>query len=242
MSGSLKRLFSDARYDMDRAVWKGFESVVASAPCPKKKLKLSDDRGAAPAFVVVLLCAGGMLGTDSLEPLGGRLVLAVDLRKAYLDAFGRKKAVVWQRRRRQHILQALAAHDDRCEPFKLAASVQRGFYVPEMLYEDVDGVGTLLGAAKSATSDLNLLLGVVRRKYPESKVVLMASPPCRMFSNANQRSSPEDKDEFLSVTVRLLQRMRWSQHLGLCDAVLVECSAPGRHHSGVFVPGPPATL
>ena len=60
--------------------------------------------------MVVLLCAGGMVGTDSLSPLGGgRLVMAVDLRKEYLDAFGETKAVLWQKTQRQRIVDAVAA-------------------------------------------------------------------------------------------------------------------------------------
>lgn len=239
MFSKLSALFPDDDYALEPGVWAGFERVVGS-----KRARAQDPAGARkkpktpaqPGFVVVLLCAGGMVGTDCLSPLGGRLVLAVDLRKEYLDAFGDTKAVLWQKSQRQRIVDAFAAHDDSAGPFKIAASVQRGFYVPELLY-DVEGVGTFLGGAADPSNDLNLMLGAVRAKYPSSKIVLMASPPCRMFSNANQRSCDADKREFLDVTLRLLRKMRWSQHLGFCDAVVVECSAAGKRVRGQFVPG-----
>lgn len=241
MFSKLSALFPND-YPLDPGAWARFERVVAGS----KRARAQDATGSrkkpkqskkSPKYVVVLLCAGGMVGTDDLTPLGGRLVLAVDLRTEYLDAFGETRAVLWQKTRRQHILGAFATHDDTAGPFKIAASVQRGFYVPDLLY-DVHGVGTFLGAAHAASNDLNLILGAVRSKYPGSKVVLMASPPCRMFSNANQRSCDADKREFLNVTLRLLRKMRWSHHLGFCDAAVIECSAPGkRARGGTFLPG-----
>lgn len=240
MFSKLSALFP-GNYALDRDVWAGFEQVVGS-----KRFRAHDPPGARkkpkkflhPNYVVVLLCAGGMVGTDSLSPLGGgRLVMAVDLRKEYLNAFGETKAMLWQKPQRQRIVNAFAAHDDSSGPFKIAASVQRGFYVPELLY-DVEGVGTFLGGAADPNNDLNLVLEAVRAKYPASKIVLMASPPCRMFSNANQRSCDADKREFLDVTLRLLRKMRWSQHHGFCDSVLIECSAAGRRgRGGEFLPG-----
>ena len=223
---------STTPYELDPAVVARFSAVV-----PGRCTKYSKRMPKPPDFVTVLLCSGAMVGTDSLTPLGGRLVLAVDLRKEYLDALGNTKAEVWQRKDRERILDSFYRHRDSEGPYKIAASVQRGFYVPGLLYDVTTPIGTLLGSCNSKTNDLNLLLGVVRRKYPNSKVVVVASPPCRMFSNANQRSSDADKKEFLNTTLRLLRKLRWSQHHGFCDAVMVECSASGRHVKGVFEPG-----
>ena len=192
----------------------------------------------APAFVVVRLCSGEPVGTDpvALRQLGGQAVLDVDVRPEYLGWSG-ARVRVWTKKRRRELLRGIREHDyERDGPFKLAANLQAGWYVPEQLF-DVD-VGTLQGGMRDPSNDLNEILRAVRHAHPTSKLVVLASPPCRMYSVANSLSNEEDKEEYLKCTCRFLRKLSFAMESGACDCVLVECSAPGRSdRRGNFLPG-----
>lgn len=200
----------------------------------KKRRRLSR----APDFVVVRLCSGEPVGTDAkaLRQLGGQAVMDVDVRPEYLGWNG-ARVRVWTKKRRQELLRSVREHDyDRDGPYKLAANLQAGWYVPDQLF-DAD-VGTLRGGMRDPRNDLNEILRAVRHAFPSSKLVVLASPPCRMYSVANVRSDEEDKEEYIKYTRRFLRKIAFSMRTGACDCVLVECSAPGRSDSkGNFVPG-----
>lgn len=195
----------------------------------------------APNFVVVRLCSGEPVGTDpkALRQLGGQAVMDVDVRPEYLGWSG-ARVRVWTKKRRRELLRSIREHDyERDGPYKLAANLQAGWYVPEQLF-DVD-VGTLQGGMRDPNNDLNEILRAVRYAHPTSKLVVLASPPCRMYSVANSSSGEEDKEEYLKYTRRFLRKIAFSMRTGACDCVLVECSAPGRNdRKGNFVPGPAA--
>ena len=192
----------------------------------------------APNFVVVRLCSGEPVGTDpkALRQLGGQAVLDVDVRPEYLGWSG-ARVRVWTKKRRRELLRSIREHDyERDGPYKLAANLQAGWYVPEQLF-DVD-VGTLQGGMRDPSNDLHEILRAVRHAHPTSKLVVLASPPCRMYSVANSCSEEEDKQEYLKFTCRFLRKLSFAMESGTCDCVLVECSAPGRNdRKGSFVPG-----
>lgn len=196
----------------------------------------------APAFVVVRLCSGEPVGTDpvALAQMGGSAVMDVDVRPEYLGWSG-ANVRVWKNRRRREILTSIEHHDyERDGPFKLAANLQPGWFVPEQLF-DVD-VGTLRGGMFDRENDLHCLLHSVRKAFPISKLVVLASPPCRMYSMANTVSDPEDKKEYLSTTCRFLKKLAHTMRTGASDCVMVECSASGQHDAkGRFLPGKEAT-
>ena len=61
------------------------------------------------------------------------------------------------RKRKQELLRSIREHDyERDGPYKLAANLQAGWYVPEQLF-DVD-VGTLQGGMCDPHNDLNEIL------------------------------------------------------------------------------------
>jgi hypothetical protein len=192
----------------------------------------------APNFVVVRLCSGDPVGTDpkALRQLGGQAVMDIDVRPEYLGWSG-ARVRVWTKKRRQELLRSIREHDyERDGPCKLAANLQAGWYVPEQLF-DVD-VGTLQGGMRDPNNDLNQILRAVRHAHPASKLVVLASPPCRMYSVANSSSEEEDKEEYLKYTRRFLRKIAFSMRTGACDCVIVECSAPGRNdRQGNFMPG-----
>lgn len=192
----------------------------------------------APNFVVVRLCSGEPVGTDTkaLRQLGGQAVMDVDVRPEYLGWNG-SRVRVWTKKRRRELLRSIREHDyERDGPYKLAANLQAGWYVPEQLF-DVD-VGTLQGGMRDPHNDLNEILRAVRHAHPTSKLVVLASPPCRMYSVANSSSGMEDKREYLKHTCRFLRKLSFAMHAGACDCLLVECSAPGRSdRQGNFLPG-----
>ena len=200
----------------------------------KKRRRLSR----APNFVVVRLCSGEPVGTDpkALRQLGGQAVMDVDVRPEYLGWSG-SRVRVWTKKRRLELLRSIREHDyERDGPYKLAANLQAGWYVPEQLF-DVD-VGTLQGGMRDPNNDLNEILRAVRYAHPSSKLVVLASPPCRMYSVANSCSDHEDKKEYLKYTCRFLRKLSFAMESGACDCVLVECSAPGRNdRQGNFTPG-----
>jgi len=195
----------------------------------------------APAFVVVRLCSGEPVGTDpvALRQLGGQAVVDVDVRPEYLGWSG-ARVRVWTKKRRLELLRSIREHDyARDGPFKLAANLQAGWYVPEQLF-DVD-VGTLQGGMRDPNNDLNEILRAVRSAHPSSKLAVLASPPCRMYSVANSQSDKGDRKDYLAVSCRFLRKLSFAMKSGACDCVLVECSAPGRNdRQGNFVPGPEA--
>ena len=188
--------------------------------------------------MVVRLCSGEPVGTDpkALRQLGGQAVMDVDVRPEYLGWSG-ARVRVWTKKRRQELLRSIKEHDyERDGPYKLAANLQAGWYVPEQLF-NVD-VGTLQGGMCDPHNDLNQILLAVRHAHPASKLVVLASPPCRMYSVANSSSDEEDKEEYLKYTRRFLRKIAFSMRTGACDCVIVECSAPGRNdRQGNFMPG-----
>ena len=184
-----------------------------------------------------MLCSGGAVGTDesALEKLGGKTVLHMDIRREYLEWQGHK-AIVWKHKDRRALLRRIAEHDYDAGPCRVAANLQRGWYVPNVSY-DAD-VGTLQGAATHPGNDLNCILKRIRARFPSSRLIVLASPPCRMTSYANTASAEEDRKEYLNLLKHFLVKLRYAKEFGKCDAVLVECSAKGTtNRAGDFVPG-----
>lgn len=188
--------------------------------------------------MVVRLCSGEPVGTDAvaLSQMGGLAVMDIDVRPEYLGWNG-ANVRVWTNRRRREILKSVEQHDyERDGPLKLAANLQAGWFVPDQLF-DVD-VGTLRGGMFDKNNDLHALLCSVRKAFPFSKLVVLASPPCRMYSVANTASHPDDKETYLRTTCRFLKKIAHTMRTGASDCVLVECSASGQHdRKGNFVPG-----
>lgn len=198
----------------------------------------TDPHTKKPACGVVRWFAGGGVGTDAeaLAHMGGLDLLQVDIRPEYLEWDG-STAVRWQQSRRDDILQQIRDHDFTQGPFKLAASVRKGFYVPGLEY-DLD-VGTFRRCKpEDPKSDQNRILQVLRERFPHLKLVLLASPPCRMTSNCNSTTGRVEKQEFLQHILHSLRGLRYALEFGKVDTVLVEESAKGTHdRHGVFVPG-----
>ena len=66
----------------------------------------------APNFVVVRLCSGEPVGTDTkaLRQLGGQAVMDVDVRPEYLGWNG-SRVRVWTKKRRRELLRSIREHD-----------------------------------------------------------------------------------------------------------------------------------
>ena len=222
----------------------------AARPCPGRPtpartaearaalLAPPTDPDAAPACGVVRWFAGGGVGTDpeGLADMGGLDLLQVDVRPEYLEWDG-GTAVRWQQSRRDDVLQQIRDHDYAQGPFKLAASVRKGFYVPGLEY-DLD-VGTFRRCKpEDPKSDQNRILQVLRERFPHLRLVLLASPPCRMTSSCNTTTVRDAKQAFLQQILHCLRGLRYALEFGKVDTVLVEESAKGTHdRRGVFVPG-----
>ena len=113
--------------------------------------------------MVVRLCSGDPVGTDpkALRQLGGQAVMDVD----ELGWAGPEMAC--GPRSINKLLRSIREHDyERDGPYKLAANLQAGWYVPEQLF-DVD-VGTLQGGMCDPHNDLNEILRAVGHAFPTS--------------------------------------------------------------------------
>lgn len=195
-----------------------------------------------PTFLV-RLCAGGTLGCCRLGEAQLNVVpaLDIDIRPDHLGWDG-SKVHVFSRKNKWSHFQEFARHDPFAHgPFKLAAGLEPGWYVPGV-DEYEDDVGVLGGGRRNEMSDLNILFRILRQKYPGHRVVVLASPPCRMISVANKGEHKKDLKEYLGGTRRFLERLRYSLDCNLIDHLLVECSAPGKYVKNQFVPGKAARL
>ena len=193
--------------------------------------------------LLVRLCAGGTVGCCKLgeEQLGVVPVLDIDVRSEHLG-WDNSKVHVFNRKQRWSLLKAFAKHNPYADgPFKLAAGLEPGWYVPGVKDYEAD-VGVFAGKRFDQRSDLNLYLRVLCSGYPDHTIIVLASPPCRMISVCNKGEHPEDLENYLKGTRRFLQRLRFAKDNNFCDHVLVECSAPGRYKGKVFVPGKAASL
>lgn len=191
--------------------------------------------------VEVRLCAGGSVGSClvSQKILNITQALHIDCRPKHLG-FDGSPVHVYARSRAHEIFQKFKEHDCSYGPFKLAAELEPGWRVPTV--DDYDAeVGVLQGGWDDSKNDLQQLLNIVRIKFPECFVVVLASPPCRIASNANQRKDEEDVDEYMKFTQRFFRRIANLRRTGVCDALLIEWAAQGRHRDGVFEPGTHAT-
>lgn len=196
-----------------------------------------------PTFLV-RLCAGGTVGCCRLgeRELNIIPVLDVDIRPDHLGWNG-SAVHTFSRKNKWSLYRAFSEHDPFAQgPFKLAAGLEPGWYVPGVNdYED--HVGVLGGGRRDPMSDLNIFFRVLRNKYPGHRVIVLASPPCRMISVCNQGEDEGDLEEYLGGTRRFLQRLRFSKDCGFFDHLLVECSAPGRYvRENHFVPGKAAQM
>lgn len=192
--------------------------------------------------LLVRLCAGGTLGCCRLGEAQLNVIptLDIDIRPDHLGWDG-SKVHVFSRKNKWSLFQDFARHDPFAQgPFKLAAGLEPGWYVPGVEYED--DVGVLGGGRRHNTSDLNILFRILRQKYPGHRVVVLASPPCRMISVANKGEHKNDLEEYLGGTRRFLERLRYSLDCNLIDHLLVECSARGKYVKNQFVPGKAARL
>lgn len=191
----------------------------------------------SPGVVEVRLCAGGGVGSCRLSELKLNItrVLDIDCRVDHLK-FDGSKVHIYQRSRADAILDKFLRHDFSKGPFKLAAELEPGWRVPTV--EDYDAeVGVLRGGWQDNHNDLHQLLHIVRQKYPTSHLVVLASPPCRVASHANQKKDNDDVEDYMKLTERFFRRISYLKHTGACDALLVEWSAAGRRKNGVFQPG-----
>lgn len=187
--------------------------------------------------VEVRLCAGAGVGSCRLaeQKLGITRVLDIDCRTDHL-AFDGLPVNIYTRQKAQSIFSALYKHDATDGPFKLAAELESGWRVPGVADYDA-GVGCLKGGWKDPNNHLRCLLDIVRAKFPHSFLIVMASPPCRMASNANQKKRRRDVRDYMAYTARFFRRIAELRRVGACDALLVEWSGLGRHKKGKFVPG-----
>lgn len=187
--------------------------------------------------VEVRLCAGGGVGScrRAERQLGITRVLDIDCRKDHL-AFDGSPVHVYTRPNAQRVFSALYKHDATQGPFKLAAELERGWRVPGVEDYDAD-VGCLQGGWRDSNNHLRCLLDIVRAKFPNSFLVVLASPPCRMATHANQKKHKRDVKDYMKFTARFFRRIAELKRVGACDALLVEWSGLGRHEKGTFVPG-----
>ena len=193
--------------------------------------------------LLVRLCAGGTLGCCKLgeQQLNVVPVLDIDVREQHLG-WDNSTVHVFTRKNRWSLLRAFAAHNPFANgPFKLAAGLEPGWYVPGVDDYEV-GVGVLAGSRFDKRSDLNLYLHLLRSGYPDHTLIVLASPPCRMLSVCNKGEDPDDLKAYLKGTRRFLQRLTYAKNNDLFDHLLIECSAPGRYERGVFVPGKAASF
>ena len=216
------------------------EHLPPKKRCTFHRRKERREREAFPTLLV-RLCAGGSLGCCKLSErrLGILPVLDIDIRPEYLGWCG-DKVHVFSDSKKHDIFDALRRWNPRTQgPFKLAAQLEYDWLVPEVEYPA--GVGVLKGGRRHDHSDLNTLFGVVRSKFPKHSVVVLASPPCRLFSTCNSTTETDDMEAYLDTSRRFYERLRYSKDRGFVDRIMVECSAPGRWvtHQGKrrFVPG-----
>ena len=127
------------------------------------------------------------------------------------------------------VVDKLRTHDFARAPFRLAANLRPGFYAPEVQY-DVE-VGTFRHCDyRHPQSDLNILFRVLRDLFPNMKLLVFATPPCRMTSSANTVTDPADKEVFVGHIAAVLKQLRFALEFGLVDDVVVEesCAAQVR--------------
>lgn len=193
------------------------------------RLPLSDT---APPCGILRLFAGARVGTDdlALAELGAVELLDLDIRPENLNALHPAVPVhTWSPN--TPILDQLRTHHYEDTPFLLAANLRPGFYAPEAQY-DVD-VGTFRHCdARHPQSDLNNVLRVLRHTFPGMKLLVFATPPCRMTSHANTTTDPADKQAFVRHIEAVLTQLRYALEFGLVDDVVVEesCSADAAQH------------
>lgn len=202
-------------------------------------LDASPRSSVAPKCGVINWFSGGALGTDelALHQMGGVTLLHLDIRPSYLEWTG-EKAVRWSQKRteRDAILQQIRDHDYATGPFRLAASVRAGFLAPNVNYDN--DVGTFkITKPEHPKSDMNRILRALREAVPHLKLIMLASPPCRMTSKANIVTDKKEKDEFVRHIEHTLRGLRYALEFGTIDELLVEESAKGhRDKHGKFVP------
>lgn len=195
----------------------------------RRALLSSDD-----AILLVNVASGGKVGTD---PYALRRYLNVvnavdiDVNPELLEWDG-SAAVRWQKHRREQIFQQIRDWDFAQGAFKLAASLRKGFFTTGMYHTDV---GTFqFTKAEDPHSDFNRILQVLRDRFPRLKIVVLASPPCRMTCFCNTTTDKREKAEFLRHILLVLRGLRFSLEFRKCDAVLVEESVYGENTTAML--------